>query len=670
MATKSMCFCLSVFTLILCLFTTPYHTINLLTIAEKTSTSQLMSIDQGQTADMRLAFLGVPSEYVNQSRLVSLLPQTIYQFAYPSTISWTLNFSFVFRQFPDNVSNSLRSNAFHSIGSTYLNITFLDSLLSQFEDLVIPKRGYLLAFMWIPNATGHSWFCVQERPDLFLNRTDYFNGTEAKYWVFPPNFGGMRRALYFDIGETMEQSPTESLVTGSVATLINNSLEDIFRNLLGATDSRMIAADLQRYQNYTVRILWINGTGKQLPLEQIQAGFEDLMPWTNWNVTIQTRPADGALNDFIESHTEQLSTPLNTTLLLSNGTSFTIEAHRNVIWNPLENSGENDPVDRYFFNHAKDNFNLTDLGDKSIIPVVLLQLSNDTAFGDSPEAGVSWFPYNVVIVGMQGNAITGWGETGPLLLVHLLRHEIGHWVSLNHHSPNYGPEYPKIICPMRTVTNEFCAFCKDARERISFISYYNATIELLSNNLTEASGLEARLNSALQSFYDWDYTQAVKSMASIYFELDTVPLNIINVTQTPPLDDVMPEDKVKINATITNDIGEVKTAILNYTSQNGTWNAIHMTNIEGNIWNATIPAFPLDTNVTYIIMAEDNLNNTITTQEMGLVNQYHVAPEFSTLLALPILIATTLLIATTHKRKHLTTRSPRSSQLNPNPSAH
>ena len=661
MASKSICFYLSFLILIICLFTALSGVINLAANVEKASTSELMGINLNQTADMKLAFLGVPPEYINQTQLMPLLPQTFYQFAYPNTISWALNFSFVFSQFPSNISDLLRNNAFHSGGSAYFNITLLDFLLSQLDDLTIPKRGYLLVFMWIPNATDHSWFYVQERPDLFLDRTDYFNNVPSKSWIFPPNFGGIRRTLYFDVSSAMEQLPTESLVTGNVANLINNGLEDIFRNLLGATDSRMIAADTQRYQNYTVKILWINGTGEQLPLGKIKTAFEDLMPWTNWNVTIETRPSDNTLNDFIESHTEELSTPLNTTLLLSNGTSFTIEAQRNVVWNPLENAGENDPVNCYFFNQVKNYFNLADLADKSIIPVILLQLSNDTAFGGSAEAGVSWFPHNVIIIGAQGSAITGWGEAGPLLLVHLLRHEIGHWVSLNHHSSNYGQNYPKIICSMRSVTNEFCAFCKDARRRISFISYYNAAIVLLSKNLTKATVLESELNNTLQSFYDWDYAKAVETIAPVYFALDTPPLNVINVSQTPSPDNVTPEDPVKVNATVTDDIGGVRTVILNYTNQNGTWTAINMTNVEENIWNATIPASQYGTSVTYIIIAEDNLNNTITTQEMGLEYQYQVAPELQTILGPLILIVATMLVAMVHKRRPTVTHVPFSS---------
>jgi hypothetical protein len=645
--------CLYSLILVLSLFTITNPNTGLSTPNATANALELQTINMNQTADMKLAFLGIPIEYINQTQLTSLLPQTIKQFAYPNTITWALNFSFVFAPFPDNISDSLTESAF-CLGSTaFLNITFLDNMLSQLPDLAIPECGYLLTFLSIPNATGHSWFYIQERPDLFLNRTDYFNDVPFKYWIFPPSFGGLRRALYFDISDTMQQSPTESSLTSTVSTLITNSLGDIFTSLGGSIDPRWIAADTQKYRDYNVRILWLNGTEGQTPinLDQIRASFEDLMPWTHWTATIKAEPADKLLNDLIQSRTLDLPTPLNYTILLPNGTQLTIQSQRNVYWNPYENSGENDPINQYFFKHVKEYFNLTDLDDKSVIPVILMQLDNDTAFGGSFQAGVSWFPYNVIIIAFQGSTLTDLGETGQIGLTHLLRHEIGHWVSLIHHSSDFASGYPKIICSMRSITNEFCAFCKDARARISFISYYNSTIELLTKNQTKATILKDQLNNALQSFYDWNYAEALNEIVTIYYELDTAPPDISNIMQTPSQNSVFPEDEVKVNATVTDDLSGVKLVILNYTNNNGTWNPIEMTNIEGNIWNATIPAFPYNTNVTYTITAEDNFNNIATIQETGQIYWYIVVPEFSPFTILLILMAAALLISIARIKK-------------------
>ena len=135
---------------------------------------------------------------------------------------------------------------------------------------------------------------------------------------------------------------------------------------------------------------------------------------------------------------------------------------------------------------------------------------------------------------------------------------------------------------------------------------------------------------------------------------DNTPPVIENVHQQPVNDSVYPEDEVMVYANVTDDLSGVKQVTLNYTYTNstGTWNGtVVMDNVEGNLYNGTIPAFPYCTNVTYIIIAEDNFNNTITTQEMGQEYRYHVIPEFSLQLILPILAASTLSAVVIRKRK-------------------
>ena len=145
------------------------------------------------------------------------------------------------------------------------------------------------------------------------------------------------------------------------------------------------------------------------------------------------------------------------------------------------------------------------------------------------------------------------------------------------------------------------------------------------------------------------------TLQAVYFAVDITPPNITNVSQNPPKNNVLPEDEVKINATVTDDLSEVKkvTLFYSYANSSGTWlRVVNMTNLEGNIWNATIPAFPYCTNVTYTIMAEDKAGNTITTLEMGFEYQYPVIPEFPTAIILPpIMIASLLAVVLYKKRK-------------------
>jgi len=131
------------------------------------------------------------------------------------------------------------------------------------------------------------------------------------------------------------------------------------------------------------------------------------------------------------------------------------------------------------------------------------------------------------------------------------------------------------------------------------------------------------------------------------------PPTIANVSQTPAADNVLPEDEVKVNATVTDPNG-VKQVILNYTYTNstGTWTiVVNMTNLEGNIWNATIPAFPYGTNVTYRIIAEDNMNNTITTEDLGYEYQYSVIPEFLSLTTMLFILIVLTFSTAIYKRR-------------------
>jgi len=153
-------------------------------------------------------------------------------------------------------------------------------------------------------------------------------------------------------------------------------------------------------------------------------------------------------------------------------------------------------------------------------------------------------------------------------------------------------------------------------------------------------------------------TQAAQVVAATVGKLagartrDTTPPNITGISQSPTKDNVLPGDEVKVNATVTDDVTGVERVALNYTSGNGTWVIAEMTDLEANLWNATIPAFPHGTEVTYMIMAEDKANNTITTEKLfGYSYQYDVIPEFPSLLILPLFMIATLLTVIVYRRK-------------------
>jgi hypothetical protein len=76
-----------------------------------------------------------------------------------------------------------------------------------------------------------------------------------------------------------------------------------------------------------------------------------------------------------------------------------------------------------------------------------------------------------------------------------------------------------------------------------------------------------------------------------------------------------------------------------------------MTNLEAGLFNATIPAMPYNANVTYIIIAEDNANNVITTQELGREYRYVVIPEFPSSLSVILSLIASFSAVMAHRRK-------------------
>jgi parallel beta-helix repeat protein len=133
-------------------------------------------------------------------------------------------------------------------------------------------------------------------------------------------------------------------------------------------------------------------------------------------------------------------------------------------------------------------------------------------------------------------------------------------------------------------------------------------------------------------------------------------LDICNVSQTPPEDNVLSSDVVTVNATVTHYF-PLEWVILNCTYSNGsaTWtDSINMSNVEGDIWNGIIPSLPVSTNVTYVIIVQDDSGSSINSTSQGYTFGYPVViPEFPTIAPLPILFVATLSAALLLKRKRI-----------------
>lgn len=137
---------------------------------------------------------------------------------------------------------------------------------------------------------------------------------------------------------------------------------------------------------------------------------------------------------------------------------------------------------------------------------------------------------------------------------------------------------------------------------------------------------------------------------------DRYPLMLLgfsNVSQTPPTSNVLPTDPVEVNATVRH-VYPLSQVILNctYTNSTATWtDIINMTNLKDDIWQGNISSFPVGTNVTYAIIAYDNIGNSVSSEDQGYTFEYPVIPEFPSFLILPLFMIASLLAVIVCKRK-------------------
>jgi hypothetical protein len=213
---------------------------------------------------------------------------------------------------------------------------------------------------------------------------------------------------------------------------------------------------------------------------------------------------------------------------------------------------------------------------------------------------------------------------------------------------------PPAICILSPENKTF------AVNHVPLIFTVNESLSWMGYSLDDQPNVTITQNTTLTGLLDGTHEVIVYANSTfgnmgasemVYFADDTKPPNIANVSQLPSITNVTPEDEVKVNVTVTDNFSGVKKVILTYTNGDGTWVTVEMAKIEDHIWNAAIPPFPYGTNITYAITAEDSVNNTITSEEMGYTYQYPVISEFSTLWPLPLLMITASLLIASYKKK-------------------
>jgi hypothetical protein len=139
------------------------------------------------------------------------------------------------------------------------------------------------------------------------------------------------------------------------------------------------------------------------------------------------------------------------------------------------------------------------------------------------------------------------------------------------------------------------------------------------NNIQEAYVITSLMSPDTPSDFGIVYNLNEISSESLdyFFYEGTRALSIDNVFQTPLMNNVLPTDEVTVNATVARHF-PLEQVILNctYTNDSGTWTtAINMTNLEDDTWSGIIPPFPIGTNMTYAIIAQDNVGNSINSRD-------------------------------------------------------
>jgi len=199
--------------------------------------------------------------------------------------------------------------------------------------------------------------------------------------------------------------------------------------------------------------------------------------------------------------------------------------------------------------------------------------------------------------------------------------------------------YNTAYIPLTYTKNETCYYTAYSLDGQLYTDTENTTLSGLADGTHELT---------VYANYTDSY---IGESATVWFTVDTTPPNITDVVQAPVDINGTLEDGVRVNATVTDGLSGVERVSLNYTDGNGTWVIAEMANLEGDVWNGTIPAFPHGTNVTYIIIAEDKAGNTVTTEELyGHPNQYELLPEFPLWIILPLFLVATASTIAVRKR--------------------
>ncbi|MCZ2809700.1 MAG: DUF362 domain-containing protein [Candidatus Bathyarchaeota archaeon] len=136
----------------------------------------------------------------------------------------------------------------------------------------------------------------------------------------------------------------------------------------------------------------------------------------------------------------------------------------------------------------------------------------------------------------------------------------------------------------------------------------------------------------------------------VWFTVDTTPPTIVNINQSPSNPD--DGEAVTVSVTSIDQHSGVNNVVLSYRKNGGSWVNIPMTNINADIYEATIPGHSAETHVEYRIAANDVAGHQVVEDNAGSYYVYTVIPESPSFLILSLFMMVTLLIIVVYRRKH------------------
>jgi hypothetical protein len=300
----------------------------------------------------------------------------------------------------------------------------------------------------------------------------------------------------------------------------------------------------------------------------------------------------------------------------------------------------------------------------TVAPVVVIlspenetYLSPDVPLTFTVSDGVSWMGYSL---DGQANVTTGGNTTltgladGLHSVVVYANDSVGNLgaSALMHFTVNTTAPVIVILSPVSvTYANADIPLTFTVSSGVAWMGYsLDGQVNVTITGNTTLIGLAEGLHAVV--VYSNDSWGNLGASAVVSFTVDTAPPEISGVVQAPPQGNVWPGDVVQVNATVVDGVSGVQRMLLNYTADNATVMLVDMLNVAGDVWSASIPTFPAGTTVTYMVVAEDAVGNTVSTVELGYEYRYDVIPEFGSLALLLALLGVVMLTLVWSTRKH------------------